>query len=186
MKFIQTEKWVLHCYDVANCHMVWNSITQQFRDGPSYHKVNSFWRVLHTALTFVGTLQMTSRILTCNWWEIPAVNNASFVFLFTARKRSLGQGNIFAPVCHSVHRVVCLSASWDTTPRDQAPPWDQAPCPRTRHPPAQYMLGDTVNKRAVCILLKCNLVSSWNLHCLVWYFHNQGLRDKISQYLKND
>ena len=23
---------------------------------------------------------------------------------FTARKRSLGQGNIFAPVCHSVHR----------------------------------------------------------------------------------
>ena len=31
---------------------------------------------------------------------------ASFLLLFpviTARKRSLGQGNIFAPVCHSVH-----------------------------------------------------------------------------------
>ena len=27
-----------------------------------------------------------------------------FLFIFTARKRSLGQGNIFAPVCHSVHR----------------------------------------------------------------------------------
>ena len=25
-------------------------------------------------------------------------------FIFTARKRSLGQGNIFTPVCHSVHR----------------------------------------------------------------------------------
>ena len=25
-------------------------------------------------------------------------------------------------------------------------------------PPAQCMLGDTVNKRAVCILLECNLV----------------------------
>ena len=25
-------------------------------------------------------------------------------FLFTARKRNLGQGNIFTPVCHSVHR----------------------------------------------------------------------------------
>ena len=25
-------------------------------------------------------------------------------YLFTARKRSLGQGNIFTPVCHSVHR----------------------------------------------------------------------------------
>ena len=24
--------------------------------------------------------------------------------VFTARKRSLGQGNIFTPVCHSVHR----------------------------------------------------------------------------------
>ena len=26
------------------------------------------------------------------------------VHIFTARKRSLGQGNIFTPVCHSVHR----------------------------------------------------------------------------------
>ena len=26
------------------------------------------------------------------------------MLLFTARKRSLGQGNIFTPVCHSVHR----------------------------------------------------------------------------------
>ena len=34
------------------------------------------------------------------------------VFLFvTARKRSLGQGNIFTPVCHSVHRGgVCVVA----------------------------------------------------------------------------
>ena len=27
----------------------------------------------------------------------------SIYFIFTARKRSLGQGNIFTPVCHSVH-----------------------------------------------------------------------------------
>ena len=26
------------------------------------------------------------------------------IVIFTARKRSLGQGNIFTPVCHSVHR----------------------------------------------------------------------------------
>ena len=26
-----------------------------------------------------------------------------FVRMFTARKRSLGQGNVFTPVCHSVH-----------------------------------------------------------------------------------
>ena len=34
---------------------------------------------------------------------------------------------------------------------------DQAP-PGTRHPPEQSMLGDTVNERAVHILLKCILV----------------------------
>ena len=32
--------------------------------------------------------------------------------LFTVRKRSLGQGNIFAPVCHSVHR----GGAWAGTP----------------------------------------------------------------------
>ena len=63
---------------------------------------------------------------------------------------------------------VCLSACWDTIPH-QAPP-DQAP-PRTRHPPPHLgpvpppgtrqapILGDTVNERAVCILLECNLIS---------------------------
>ena len=30
--------------------------------------------------------------------------------IFTARKRSLGQGNIFTPVCHSVHRGACMVA----------------------------------------------------------------------------
>ena len=28
--------------------------------------------------------------------------------VITARKRSLGQGNIFTPVCHSVHRGACI------------------------------------------------------------------------------
>ena len=83
--------------------------------------------------------------------------------IITARKRSLGQGNIFTPVCHSVHRGgrawllwgghawslggmrgrsggVCVVApggcAWDTT----------------RH-------GDTVNERAVRILLECILVN---------------------------
>ena len=28
--------------------------------------------------------------------------------IFTARKQSLGQGNIFTPICHSVHRRRCL------------------------------------------------------------------------------
>ena len=59
--------------------------------------------------------------------------------LFTARKRSLGQGNIFAPVCHSVHRVVSASMHAGIpppradTPRDQTPPHYTPPC--TRHSP---------------------------------------------------
>ena len=39
-------------------------------------------------------------------------------------QRSCGQGNIFRPVCHSVHRGgggFCLSACWDT-PLDTRPP----------------------------------------------------------------
>ena len=77
----------------------------------------------------------------------------------TARKRSLGQGNIFSSVCQE--GGVCLSVCWDTTP---PPPADRRP--RSRHPPgadtlpAQWRLGDTINKRAVCILLECNLVSN--------------------------
>ena len=50
-------------------------------------------------------------------------------------QRSCGQGNIFAPVCHSVHRGgVCLGACWDTTPPEQTPP-------RSRHPPKQTPPG---------------------------------------------
>ena len=40
-------------------------------------------------------------------------------------QRSCGQGNIFTPVCHSVHGGgggFCLNACWDTTPPDQADP----------------------------------------------------------------
>ena len=72
-----------------------------------------------------------------------------------------GQGNIFAPVCHSVHRGgICLIAYWDThreppTPGSRHLPWSRyTPIPFQ----PQCMLGDTGNKRAVCILLECNLV----------------------------
>ena len=56
--------------------------------------------------------------------------------IFTARKRSLEQGNIFSSMCQEFCSQwgVCLSACWDTTPLDQVPPLDQAPPPRSRHP----------------------------------------------------
>ena len=74
---------------------------------------------------------------------------------FTARKRSLGQGNIFTPVCHSVHRGGCLPQCMlgyhppgSTTPGKHTPlgstphgkhtPWEAhtpAPSPQEAHTP---------------------------------------------------
>ena len=68
--------------------------------------------------------------------------------LITARKRSLGQGNVFTPVCDSVHGGV-------STPLHAAPP--RADTPGQTHPPPQ-ILRDTVNMWAVRILMKCILV----------------------------
>ena len=66
------------------------------------------------------------------------------IIVVTARKRSLGQGNIFTPVCHSVHRGVCLSACWDTTPLQTRHPLDQA-APQTRHTPPRPAPPDQAN-----------------------------------------
>ena len=69
----------------------------------------------------------------------------------------LGQGNIFTGNCDSVHRgglPQCMLGYHTHTPRPgRHPPLDQAGTP-----PEQSILGDTVNERAVCILLECNLV----------------------------
>ena len=133
--------------------------------------------------------------------------------LFLPPATKLRQGNVFTPVCHSVHResvyqpplgrhpwadtpqadTPCAdtpaplpSRCWDThppwqtppgqtSPSDQTPPWADTPSwadtPWTHSPgqtsPAQCMLGytplhsagwDTVNKRAIRILLECRLV----------------------------
>ena len=64
-------------------------------------------------------------------------------------------------------RVVRLKSKvyWDTPLKSRHPPGADTlgADPRSRHtpvadPPAQCTLGDTGNKRAVCILLKCILV----------------------------
>ena len=52
--------------------------------------------------------------------------------IITARKRSLGQGNIFSSTCQkfcSQGEGVCHSVSWDTTQPPGADPQDQAPTP---------------------------------------------------------
>ena len=62
----------------------------------------------------------------------------------TARKRNLVQGNIFAPVCHSVHRGGTWAGTPSAGPPGQVLPWQV-------HPPAGTPPGsacwNTVNKR---------------------------------------
>ena len=74
-------------------------------------------------------------------WQIYTEISVKFTGKYLPPATKLGQGNIFTGVCDSVH-----SGGAD-------PPW-------SRHPPhpEQSMLGDTVNARAVRILLECNLV----------------------------
>ena len=69
------------------------------------------------------------------------------------------EGYVFTRVCHSVQGGFCLTACWDTTPQEQTSPQSRLPTPPGADtPPAQSMLGDTVNARAVRILLECKLV----------------------------
>ena len=108
-------------------------------------------------------------------------------YFSSARKRSLGQGNIFRSVVSrilftgggsaSVHAGIPspwasplgAGTPWhppwiQALPRWHTPLWDQAP-PRHQAPPQSRacQLGYTVNERAVCILLECNLVMNINL-----------------------
>ena len=86
--------------------------------------------------------------------------------IVTARKRSLGQGNVFTPVCHSVHgRGVWLpsmhyrSYDWECLPGgrgESASGGGRCPTPPTLE--IHGILWDTVNKRALRILLECILV----------------------------
>ena len=58
-----------------------------------------------------------------------SITNVGTYHFITARKRSLGQGNIFAPVCHSVHRGEYL-----TPPGSRHTSQDQVHPPGSRHP----------------------------------------------------
>ena len=88
-------------------------------------------------------------------------NSNCIVKLVTARKQSLGRGNIFSSVCQEF-------CSQGGVPGQVHPPG------RYPHPPGRYtpleqcMLRDTGNKRAVRILLKCILVFVF----VYWYFYS--------------
>ena len=91
----------------------------------------SFWYSLWQILSqIIGRVSPSGKYWIRHWY---IRNPISRLYLFiTARKRSLGQGNIFAPVCHSVHGV---GSTWAGTPRDQVHP------PRPGTPPGAVHAG---------------------------------------------
>ena len=86
--------------------------------------------------------------------------------MFTARQQSLGQGNAFTPVCHSVHGVgggfqACITGHMTSIQGRSASRWvcKEGVCLQGglgRHP--SLFPPPELRKRAVRILLECFLV----------------------------
>ena len=81
----------------------------------------------------------------------------------------LRQGNVFTPVCHSVHGGVCLSASWDTDPSGRHPtPWADTPLgrPPKQTPPGRHTLGRPPSPPAADGYCSGLYASYWNAFLL--------------------
>ena len=93
---------------------------------------------------------------------LPYQNPSTLIHKFVITGRNeVGAKVIFLhpSVIHSVHGGVCLSACWDTTPREQtAPPPEQTHTPQEQTPPPRKQTQHTVYERPVRILLECILV----------------------------
>ena len=133
----------------------------------------------HNASPNVTSLkELTARPILCSTFIVWL-----FAWQLLPPATKLGQGYVFTGVCHSVNRGGSAHTPFppgsrhpllvqtppprsrppraDTPPpgADTPPPGSRHPHPPgSRHPPEHSMLGDTVNARAVRILLECNLV----------------------------
>ena len=154
--------WLKRLHDVLPGHFV------------NCSKSKKFLRAKTANLEFFD-LAPTAKLRFMRLWTEHDVLNATggdwgtttVDFIFTACKRSLGQGNIFAPVCHSVHGgCVCHYSPLVRHPPGRHLPLQENthPSPPSRHPPGHTppppssACWDTVNKRAVRIPLECILV----------------------------
>ena len=90
------------------------------------------------------------------FFQVPVLTlGRTALLLLSATK--LRPVNVFIPVCHSVHRGESAIA-----PLGRHPLWADTPPAHTlpgSHPPVYSACWDTVNKRAVRILLECNLIA---------------------------
>ena len=88
---------------------------------------------------------------------LPPANKVCTGYVFTPVCQSFcSQGGMSASVHAGIHTPLGRHPRADTLPLGRHPPLGQTPSP------VQCMLGDTGNKRAVRILLKCILVTGCN------------------------
>ena len=159
---------------------------------------------IRLSLSCARTLMNNARIMLKFWCADIAValkivaygtNNLSQVccfpahvistYIFTARKRRFGQGNVFTPVC------LCLQEETrccDVTSCYGQHPYPWTAPPLTVPPPSptgQHSPPPTVNKRAVRILLECVLVI---LCCFIgsvfWNFLVKDTRVTFAEKMK--
>ena len=108
------------------------------------------WNILQCYIVIITTTTCSRTLQNWHW--------AADIASRYRPQRSCGQGNIFAPVCHSVHRGVSASVhagipppSGADTPRSRHPPKQTPPqadtpeadTPQSRHPPKQTPQADT-------------------------------------------
>ena len=119
---------------------------------------------------FSRAFRNVSSRLVCIYFRASPDQNLT---IFTTHKQSLGQGNVFTPICLSfcsqeedvsapLHAGI--HTPWADPPR-QTPP--RQTIPRQTHP-SPKILQDTINKWVVRILLKCILVAKFTFNRVNW------------------
>ena len=146
-------------------HFVVVEVARQHQRRHMRHELCALERRLLSGLTDLKLLVSVGQTRICRFRAHLVVVRPRTI---TARKRSLGQGNVFTPVCDSVHRGVCIPIcnGADTPQADTTPCPDRHSWPDTtslpRHTPSHpRILRDTVNKRA----------SYWNAYLLKVHLH---------------
>ena len=113
---------------------------------------------------------MGSRVVLEHWSDSNQGSDYIAIFII-ACKRSLGQGTVFTPVCHSVHKWVCIQGGSASREGFASRGFGQIP---------HQILWDMVNEWALLILLECILITAHKLKFRARsYFHGM-CQDSIS------
>ena len=136
---------------VINCHDDFQTFLQEETKTDCVCKTYPSVYLTRFILLQFGTYQQCVILFMC----LKTTNKILNLSISTASKRSLGQGNVFTRVCHSIHRGG-LPLDRDSLDRD---PLDRDPLYRDPPSPSTYIWWRPPKR--VSILLEC---------ILVWFF----------------